>query len=121
MLDLRLYMLQRLTALVMAPLVLGHLAVMIYAIQGGLDADSVDLVFLCDTYHHLDSPQTMLSAIKTALRWTGRLVVVDRNTKGHAKFTMEEFKAQLDEAGFKLVDEQPAMTSKHFLMTFQER
>ncbi|SEL45211.1 fumarate reductase subunit C [Roseovarius azorensis] len=36
MLDLRLYMLQRLSALVMAPLVLGHIAVMIYAIQGGL-------------------------------------------------------------------------------------
>ena len=36
MLDLRLYMAQRLSAMVMAPLVLGHLAVMVYAIQGGL-------------------------------------------------------------------------------------
>lgn len=36
MLDLRLYMAQRITALLMAPLVVGHLAVMIYAIQGGL-------------------------------------------------------------------------------------
>jgi len=36
MLDLRLYMAQRLSALVMVPLVLGHIAVMIYAIQGGL-------------------------------------------------------------------------------------
>ncbi len=41
MLDLRLYMLQRLTALVMAPLVLGHLAVMIYAIQGGLSTSEI--------------------------------------------------------------------------------
>ena len=36
MLNLRLYMLQRITALLMAPLVIGHIAVMIYAIQGGL-------------------------------------------------------------------------------------
>lgn len=36
MLNLRLYMAQRLSAMVMGPLVLGHLAVMIYAIQGGL-------------------------------------------------------------------------------------
>lgn len=36
MLNLRLYMAQRITALLMAPLVVGHLAVMIYAIQGGL-------------------------------------------------------------------------------------
>ena len=41
MLDLRLYMLQRLSALVMAPLVLGHIAVMIYAIQGGLSTAEI--------------------------------------------------------------------------------
>lgn len=41
MLNLRLYMLQRMTALLMAPLVLGHLAVMIYAIQGGLSSGEI--------------------------------------------------------------------------------
>lgn len=41
MLDLRLYMLQRITALVMAPLTLGHIAVMIYAVQGGLSAEEI--------------------------------------------------------------------------------
>lgn len=41
MLDLRLYMLQRITALLMAPLVIGHLAVMIYAIQGGLSTAEI--------------------------------------------------------------------------------
>ncbi|WP_187428900.1 hypothetical protein ROLI_016440 [Roseobacter fucihabitans] len=41
MLDLRLYMLQRLTALIMAPLTLGHIAVMIYAVQGGLSAEEI--------------------------------------------------------------------------------
>ncbi len=41
MLDMRLYMAQRITALLMAPLVLGHLAVMIYAVQGGLSAAEI--------------------------------------------------------------------------------
>ncbi|MCV3273051.1 succinate dehydrogenase [Roseobacter sinensis] len=41
MLDLRLYMLQRITALIMAPLTLGHIAVMIYAVQGGLTAEEI--------------------------------------------------------------------------------
>jgi fumarate reductase subunit C len=41
MLNLRLYMLQRITALLMAPLVLGHLAVMIYAVQGGLSTAEI--------------------------------------------------------------------------------
>lgn len=35
------YMAQRLSAMVMAPLVLGHIAVMIYAIQGGLSTAEI--------------------------------------------------------------------------------
>jgi len=41
MLTLRLYMAQRLTALIMAPLTLGHLAVMIYAVEGGLSVAEI--------------------------------------------------------------------------------
>ena len=41
MLDVRLYLAQRLTALMLAPLVIGHLALMIYAVQGGLDANEI--------------------------------------------------------------------------------
>lgn len=41
MLDMRLYLAQRLTAMVMAPFVLIHIAVMIYAIHGGLTAAEI--------------------------------------------------------------------------------
>ncbi len=41
MIDLRLYMAQRITALLMAPLVLGHIALMIYAVQGGLSSAEI--------------------------------------------------------------------------------
>lgn len=41
MLDTRLYLLQRISALVMAPLVMLHLGVMIVAIQGGLDSAEI--------------------------------------------------------------------------------
>lgn len=41
MLNFRLYMFQRLTALLMAPFVSAHLVVMIYAIQGGLSAQEI--------------------------------------------------------------------------------
>ncbi|MEM7464232.1 MAG: succinate dehydrogenase [Pseudomonadota bacterium] len=41
MLNLKLYMLQRVSALIMLPLVLGHIAVMIYAAQGGLSAAEI--------------------------------------------------------------------------------
>ncbi|MYF88546.1 MAG: succinate dehydrogenase [Boseongicola sp. SB0676_bin_33] len=41
MLSVRLYFLQRITALLMVPLVLGHLAVIVYAVQGGLSAAEI--------------------------------------------------------------------------------
>ncbi len=41
MLDAKLFMLQRLSALVMVPLVIGHIGVMIYAVQGGLSAGEI--------------------------------------------------------------------------------
>ena len=41
MLNFKLYMLQRLSAVFMVPLVFGHLALMIYAIQGGLSSAEI--------------------------------------------------------------------------------
>jgi len=41
MLGVRLYLVQRISALLMAPLVLLHLGVIIYAVQGGLDAAEI--------------------------------------------------------------------------------
>lgn len=41
MLNVRLYLAQRITALVMVPLVLGHLILVIYAVQGGLSAAEI--------------------------------------------------------------------------------
>ena len=41
MITARLYILQRLTALIMAPLVIGHIAVMIYAVHNGLSAAEI--------------------------------------------------------------------------------
>ncbi len=39
--SLRLYLLQRISALIMVPLVLGHLAMMIYAVRDGLSAQEI--------------------------------------------------------------------------------
>ncbi len=41
MISARIYLAQRLSALVMIPLVCGHLGLMIYAIQGGLSVDEI--------------------------------------------------------------------------------
>lgn len=40
-LELRLYLAQRISALILAPLVLGHLATIVYAVRGGLSAAEI--------------------------------------------------------------------------------
>ena len=42
-----------------------------------LPQESVDLVFLCDVYHHLEKPNKTLLSIRRALKPDGRLVVID--------------------------------------------
>lgn len=75
-----------------------------------LDADSVDLVFMCDAYHHIEHPTPYLKSIREALRSGGRLVVIDydRTAKGtkrwmkkHIRADPQEFAAEIEAAGFK--------------------
>lgn len=42
-----------------------------------LPAASVDLAFMCDVYHHLEYPQSVLASLRRALKPGGTLVVID--------------------------------------------
>jgi predicted methyltransferase len=73
---------------------------------------SVDLVFLCDVYHHLENHQKMLASIHDALRPGGTLVLVEFDrTEGkssefvlkHIRASQAEFRAEVEAAGFRTV------------------
>ncbi len=74
-----------------------------------LPPDSVDLVFICDTYHHFEYPQTMLASIRRALRPGGSLVIIDFHriegkssdwTLRHVRGGESVFQSEIEAAGF---------------------
>lgn len=90
----------------------------------GLAPGSVDLAFVCDTYHHLEYPQRMLASMHQALRPGGRLVIIDfRKIPGvSSSWVMNHVRAdratvirEVEAAGFRLVGEEGFLRVNYFL------
>ena len=89
-----------------------------------LAAQSIDLAFTVDTYHHFEYPQSMLASIHKALRDGGRLIVIDfikhpatssRWVMGHVRAHKEKVIDEITSAGFELVDDKPLLRVNYFL------
>ncbi len=75
---------------------------------------SVDMVFMCDTYHHFEYPASTLRTIHDAVRPGGQIVVVDFRREpgtsrawiiGHVRAGQEVFIEEITAAGFELIQE----------------
>jgi SAM-dependent methyltransferase/protein tyrosine phosphatase (PTP) superfamily phosphohydrolase (DUF442 family) len=79
-----------------------------------LPHNSVDVAFICDTYHHFEFPQSTMKSIHRSLKPNGRLIVIDfERIPGqtrewlldHVRAGKEVFRAEIQDAGFTLVEE----------------
>jgi ubiquinone/menaquinone biosynthesis C-methylase UbiE len=60
-----------------------------------LPPDSVDVAFICDTYHHFEFPQKTMTSLQKTLKPGGRLIVIDfRRVEGESsEWTMSHVRA----------------------------
>ena len=94
----------------------------------GLEANSVDVVFICDTYHHFEFPFKTLRSIHRSLRPGGALIVIDfRRIEGvsrdwilnHVRAGQETVRKEIEDAGFEFVEEKGLLKDNYF-MRFQK-
>ncbi len=95
-----------------------------------LPAGSVDLVFLCDVYHHLEKHEHILASIRQALRPGGLLFLVEfdrvegKSTAfvlNHIRASQSEFRREIEAAGFKpLTAAGTPRLKENFIAKFQK-
>jgi len=90
----------------------------------GLEPNSIDIAFVCATYHHFEYPLSMLRSIHKALRPGGALIVIDfRKVKDiSSKWVMSHTRAkeqivirEIESVGFRLTEDRDFLRSNYYL------
>lgn len=90
-----------------------------------LPASSVDLVFISDTYHHFEYPESMLYSIYHSMRPDAKLVVIDYKKESehanpwvmrHVRPAENDVAQEISAAGFKLEKRLDLMETQYFLV-----
>jgi ubiquinone/menaquinone biosynthesis C-methylase UbiE len=93
-----------------------------------LPENSVDLVFICDTYHHFEFPSRTMASIHRALRPGGKVVVIDfQRIEGksrdwilnHVRAGQETVVKEIASCGFKKVGEEQFL-EENYLVRFEK-
>lgn len=78
-----------------------------------LPESGVDLIFLCNTYHHLSDRVAYFSALHDRLRHRGRIAIVEYRSGRHGT-PMHVIREELREAGYRLADEHDFLADQTF-------
>lgn len=92
-----------------------------------LPPKSIDLAFICDTYHHFEFPRKTMRSIHRALRPGGHVVLIDfqriegKSEKwvlGHVRAGQEVFTREIIAAGFRQVEEKKGLLKESYFVRF---
>lgn len=93
-----------------------------------LDPGSVDTIFMCDVFHHVEYPRTYLASLYAALKPGGRLAVIDfiaeegtskKWVLDHVRASPAEFRAEFEAAGF-VFERAPDLLEENFFHVYRK-
>lgn len=94
-----------------------------------LPAESIDLAFICDTYHHFEFPTRTMRSLHKALKPGGQVVLVDYHRiegvssdwiLGHLRAGQEVFTREIVTAGFRQIDERKDLLKESYFVRFEK-
>lgn len=92
-----------------------------------LPAESIDIAFLCDTYHHFEFPLKTMASLHRALKPGGRVVLIDfRRVPGqstdwvlnHVRAGQDVFESEVVQSGFRKTREPDGVLTENYLVEF---
>ena len=97
-----------------------------------LPANSIDVAFICDTYHHFEYPESTMTSLLRALRPGGRVVIIDfHRIEGesakwildHMRAGQDVFRAEIEAVGFRPVADPGDVDflEQNYIMKFEKR
>ena len=94
-----------------------------------LPPESIDLAFICDTYHHFEFPEKTMRSIHAALRPGGQVVLIDFHriegkssewVLGHVRAGQEVFTREIEACGFAQVEEKKDLLKESYFVRFEK-
>ncbi|MGE0757056.1 MAG: class I SAM-dependent methyltransferase [Pirellulaceae bacterium] len=89
---------------------------------------TIDVAFICDTYHHFEFPYRVMSSLHKALKPGGRVVVIDfiripgQSTDwvmSHVRAGQEEVETEITKTGFRKVGEVKDLLKQNYIVIFE--
>lgn len=92
-----------------------------------LEPESIDVAFICDTYHHFEFPLKTMASLHKALKPGGRVFVIDFRrvpgqssewVLGHVRAGQEVFESEIVQSGFQKRHEPEGLLQENYLVEF---
>jgi intracellular sulfur oxidation DsrE/DsrF family protein/precorrin-6B methylase 2 len=93
-----------------------------------LPDESIDVAFICDTYHHFEFPQKTMASLHKALKPGGRVIVIDFHrvegkstpwVMSHVRADQATFEDEIKKSGFRKIGERKQLLTENYFVEFQ--